>query len=87
MNSIQVLQVLQARFGSADWNQWHIYRQPQYDFIRYPTAGTTSISFLNVALGNTDPNSSLAKTLEQTNLSKPRSFGQNYFILDRKSNV
>lgn len=80
MNSIQVLTVLQARFGSADWNQWHIYRQPMYDYVRYNDAGVTSQSFFSVPLGNTDPVSALPKTLEQTNMNKPGSIGQNYFI-------
>ena len=80
MNSIQVLQVLQARFGSANWNDWHIYRQPIYDFIRYTPAGVTQLNFFQVALGTADPVSTLAKTLEQTNLNKPQSVGQNYFI-------
>lgn len=80
---VQLLRGLQKRIGSANWNQWQIQRWTFYDWIRYPTAGTTELSFFANALGTVDPNSSLAKTLEQTNLSKTRSFGQVYYIIQQ----
>lgn len=80
---VQLLRNLQKRIGSANWNQWQIQRWSYYDYIRYPTAGTTSLEFFANALGATDPNSSLAKTLEDTNLTKTRSFGQVYYIIQQ----
>lgn len=75
------LQILQRRFGSADWRRWQAQRWQQYDWIRYPAAGTTQLRFFSVVLGQQDPTSTLAKTLEQTNLTKAASFGQVYYII------
>lgn len=83
MNSIDVLKVLQARIGSADWSKWQIQRWQYYDYVRYPAAGTTELTFFANPLGSTDPNSALAKTLEQTNMNKARSFGQVYYIVQQ----
>ena len=58
--------------------QWK--RFPLYDYIRYPVAGTTSLSFFNVPLGGTDPVSSAAKTLEQTNVQKSSQLGYPFVI-------
>src|SRR3990167_8395962 len=80
MNAIQALQVLQARFGSANWNQWRLYRQPVYDSVRLTPAGVSRMNFFNVALGSADPVSTLAKTLEQTNVRSPSRLGQVVFI-------
>lgn len=41
-----------------------------WDFPRLTAAGTTSINFFNVQQGATDPVSSLAKSLEETNVTK-----------------
>lgn len=82
-NETDVLQMLQSRIGSADWSQWQMQRWCFYDYIRYPTAGTTQLTFFANALGATDPVSNLGKTAEQTNVSKSRSFGQVYFIIQQ----
>lgn len=58
--------------------QWK--RFPLYDYVRYPTAGTTSLTFYSVPLGSTDPNSSLAKTMEQTNVQKSGQLGYPFVI-------
>lgn len=58
--------------------QWK--RFPLYDFIRYPTAGTTSLTFFSVPLGGTDPVSSSAKTMEQTNVQKSGQLGYPFVI-------
>jgi hypothetical protein len=81
MIPVKALQTLQRRYGSADWTRWEAQRWQFYDYVRYPLAGTTQLRFFSVALGGQDPNSLLAKTLEQTNLSKGASFGQVYFII------
>lgn len=83
MIPVTALQTLQRRYGSADWTRWESQRWQFYDYIRYPAAGTTQLRFFSIALGGTDPVSTLAKTLEQTNLSKGASFGQVYFIIQQ----
>ena len=80
---VQLLRNLQKRIGSANWNQWQIQRWTYYDYIRYTAAGVTSLDFFANALGTVDPVSSLAKTLEQTNLTKTRTFGQVYYIIQQ----
>ncbi len=82
-SSLSVLAQLQATIGSANWNSWTLNRWDFYDYVRYPAAGTTKLSFFNIAQGGVDPNSSLPKTLEQTNVPKARSFGQVYFIVEQ----
>jgi len=74
--------MLQAKVGSADWSQWQIHRWQYYDYVRYVN-GTTNISLFTNAVGSTDPNSLLQKTLEQTNMPKTGSFGQVYFIVNQ----
>lgn len=76
-----ILNSLQQRFGSADFTKFQILRGQKFDFVRYPAAGTTQLSFFSVPQGGTDPNSSTVKTLEQTNLVKSASFGQEYFVI------
>lgn len=82
MNNDQViLSVLTNKLGSADWSKWQIQRWSFYDYVRYPAAGTNQLSFFANAIGSTDPVSAAAKTMEQTNMQKPRTFGQQYFII------
>lgn len=81
MNSVEILQTIQSKIGSANWQDWGIYRWVWYDYVRYPGAGLTELQFFVNSLGTTDPNSGLAKTLEQTNAPKSRSFGQTFFII------
>lgn len=80
LNSAGALSLLSSRYGSADWNKWQIIRWSYYDYVRYPAAGTTQLSFFQNALGATDPVSTLSKTFEQTNVQKTGTFGQVYFI-------
>ena len=80
MNPV-ILDALQQRFGTADWTQYQVIRGQKYDFIRYPNLGTNQLSFFSIPIGGVDPNSQLAKTLEQTNLVKNASFGQEYFAI------
>lgn len=81
MTSGEVLQFLQGRYGSADWSNWQIQRWPFYDQVRYPTAGTVSLPLFQVPLGGVDPNSSLGKTTEQTNVTLPGCFGNVFYII------
>ena len=83
MNNQTVLRTLQGRIGSADWSKWQIHRWQFYDYVRYTAAGVAQLTFFANPLGSTDPVSALAKTLEQTNVPKARTFGQVYFIINQ----
>lgn len=73
---------LVARFGSAVWDQYQVVRWMYYDYVRVPTGGTSQLQFFRVPAGALDPNAtSVQKTIEQTNVPKATSFGQNYFAL------
>jgi len=83
--STAALSLLQQRFGSADFNKWQVSRWKFYDYVELAAAGSNQISFFNNPLGSLDPVSGLAKTYEQTNLQKPASFGQVYYIINTVS--
>lgn len=85
----QVLGLLVDKIGSANWNQWQAQRFQYYDFVRVPNTGalTSQLNFFSNALGSTDPTSATAKTLEQTNLVKPNTFGQVYFVIQQLRTV
>lgn len=80
---VELIRQLQSKIGSANWNNWQMSRWCYYDYVRYTAAGVNSLDYFAVSLGQTDPVSTLAKTLEQTNITKTRSFGQVYFILQQ----
>jgi len=80
--SPEILDSLQKRFGSADFSRYQVVRGQKYDFCRLLVAGTNSVSFFSNPIGSADPASTgIFKTLEQTNLVKNASFGQEYFAL------
>jgi hypothetical protein len=81
--SPEIIDSLQKRFGSADFSRYQVVRGQKYDFCRLLAAGTNSVSFFSNPIGATDPGAgaTLFKTLEQTNLVKNASFGQEYFAL------
>ena len=85
MNDQSVLGLLSQQIGSADWSKWQIQRWQYFDFVAVPFAAATtaSLSFFTNPLGSQDPTSALVKTLEQTNLVKPSTFGQVYFIIQQ----
>lgn len=58
--------------------QWK--RFPLYDYIRYAPAGSSSLTFFSVPLGGTDPVSSAAKTMEQTNVQKSGQLGYPFVV-------
>jgi len=76
-----LIRELQKRIGSANWSKWQMTRWSFYDYIRYTVAGVSELNFFANSLGTADPVSTLAKTFEQTNVSKSRSFGQVYYVL------
>jgi hypothetical protein len=79
----EIIDSLQKRFGSADFSRYQVVRGQKYDFCRLLAAGTNSVSFFSNPIGATDPGAgaTLFKTVEQTNLVKNASFGQEYFAL------
>lgn len=81
--SPEIIDSLQKRFGSADFSRYQVVRGQKYDFCRLLAAGTNSVSFFSNPIGASDPGAgaTLFKTLEQTNLVKNASFGQEYFAL------
>jgi len=80
----EIIDSLQKRFGSADFSRYQVVRGQKYDFVRLTATTQSSVSFFSNPLGSADPGAgtpSLFKTLEQTNLVKNASFGQEYFAL------
>lgn len=80
-----VSQVLQ-KYGAADYRRWQNYRWQLYDFVRYPAAGTTLLTFFSVPQGGLDPNaaagtSGAPKTLEQTNMNQSGQVGTQPFAI------
>lgn len=84
-NDNNVLGMLVDKIGSANWNQWQVQRWSWWDYVRVTNTGAlnTSLNFFSNPLGSSDPVSAAAKTLEQTNMVKPNTFGQQYFIIQQ----
>lgn len=80
-----ILGLLVNKIGSANWQQWQIQRWQWYDYVRVPqtAASTASLTFFTNVQGSQDPISGLSKNLEQTNMVKPNTFGQQYFIVQQ----
>ena len=78
---LQILDRLQRQFGSADFSRYQVVRGQKYDFVRLQPAGTNQVTFFSNPIGSADPVSGTPKTIEQTNLVKSASFGQEYFAL------
>ena len=77
-----LLNAMQKKWGAVDYSRWQTLRQPKYDTIRYPSAGTTQLTFFTVPIGGTDPQiTGAAKTTEQTNLTQSGTFGQEFFAI------
>jgi hypothetical protein len=80
LNSQAILAALQSRYGTQDLARYNVRRQPYYDFIRYPVAGTTELSFMVNPLGSVDPVSGLQKTIEETNVTRTAELPQNFIL-------
>ena len=82
--NLAILDALQRRFGTADWSKYQPLRGVKYDTVRLRVTGTNQLQFFSNPIGAGDPGSAVtpfSKTLEQTNLVKSASFGQEYFAL------
>lgn len=80
--NLELLRVLQSRLGTAQYDKWSMIRWQHYDYARLSGVVQTKINFFVNTLGASDPVSGVAKTLEETNLSQSRQFGQTYFLLE-----
>ena len=76
------LTTMQQRIGSANFCKWHVTSGQWYDTVRLSAAGTNRLQFFQLPIGTADPTSGLAKTLEQTNLTRQGSFGQTYMVAE-----
>lgn len=85
--SVEILEQLQGRFGTQDPSNLQIQRYTYYDYVRYNTAGVTSLRFFSIPLGGTDPTSTLSKTLEQTNLKRSGEFEYPFIISQIKTDI
>lgn len=81
MVSPETIASLQGKYGTYqqdyDLNTWTFY-----DFVTYPTAGATQLSFFTAPLGTVDANSGLAKTYEQTNCSGNRQLNYDFIVMN-----
>ncbi len=84
-NDTTILGLLTTKIGSADWNNWQIQRWQWYDYVRLvnTAASTQSLNFFSTPQGGADPVSATIKTLEQTNMVKSNTFGQQYFVVQQ----
>lgn len=78
----ELLRVLQSRLGTSQYDRWSLVRWQWYDYVRLAGAVQTQLNFLVNPQGASDPVSGAAKSLEETNMNKNRSFGQTYFLLE-----
>ncbi|NDE14685.1 hypothetical protein EBZ80_07120 [bacterium] len=85
--SEEILASLQGRFGTQDPSQLQIQKWQYYDYVRYPVAGTTQLTFFTNPIGATDPVSGLSKTLEQTNLTRNGMFDYPFIITEIKTHI
>ena len=85
------LQSLRARYGTSDPSKIRRFLQPYWDYVWYPAAGITSLSFFSIALGGRDPNApgvTQLKTLEDTNLMTPRRTDPNdLFVYEIRTHI
>jgi hypothetical protein len=73
MHSEQFISALQKRFGTVDYSSWQGVRQPFYSRVKYPVAGSSSLTLF----ADTQGQSGVTKFI--TNMPKANSFGQAYF--------
>lgn len=81
-NALETLSILQKTYGSANWLNWSMTRYCYYDYVRLSTSqAMTEITWFDNVAGTQDPVSLLPKTREQTNLPKPKSIGNDIFVI------
>jgi len=81
--SQQITQMLASRYGTANYGNLQVVKWQYYDYPRMtPSTGVipNKINFFSIPQGSTDPNSQIAKTLEETNLDRNGQFTYDYVI-------
>lgn len=81
--SQQITQMLASRYGTANYGNLQVVKWQYYDYPRMtPSNGVipNKINFFSIPQGSQDPNSGLAKTLEDTNLDRNGQFTYDYVI-------
>jgi hypothetical protein len=82
--SQQITQMLANRYGTANYRNLQVVKWQYYDYVRSAPSATgviaNKLNFFSVPQGATDPNSGLAKTLEETNLDRNGQFTYDYVI-------
>jgi len=82
MTAPEVLALMQARYGSR-LDILQVQRRQFWDEIRYPAAGSTTLSFFQVPQGGIDATSSLSKTAEQTNVNTGGTLGNSFYVINQ----
>jgi hypothetical protein len=83
--SEEILSTLQGRFGTQDPSQLQIQKWEYYDYVRYPVAGTTQLTFFTNPIGSNI--GGVTKTLEQTNMTRNAMFDYPFIITEIKTHI
>ena len=81
--SQQITQMVASRYGTANYGNLQVIKYQYYDYIRMtPSSGVVpqKLTFFSVPQGSTDPNSGIAKTLEETDLDRNGQFTYDFVI-------
>ena len=81
--SQQITQMVAARYGTANYGNLQVIKYQYYDYVRMtPSSGVVpqKLTFFSVPQGSTDPNSGIAKTLEETDLDRNGQFTYDFVI-------
>jgi hypothetical protein len=81
--SQQITQMIASRYGTANYGNLQVLKWQYYDYVRMtPSTGIVSqkLNFFSIPQGSLDPNSGVAKTLEETNLDRNGQLTYDYVI-------
>jgi len=73
--SEEAIQAIAQLYGSTNYRSWSDIRRPWYSKVNYPEAGQQQLTFFSSVAGQG------TTTLDDTNLPKPSSFGQQHVIV------
>ena len=74
-NSEEAIQAIATLYGSTNYKAWSDIRRPWYSKVAYPEAGQNQFAFFTTVAGQG------SITLDDTNMPKQGSFGQQHVIL------
>jgi len=86
-NSQKIITQLQSKFGTAVSGQYEAVRYQYYDYVRLPVAGTNRLTFFSNPIGAVDPVSTVAKTLEETNIRRSGELDERFAIMQIRTSV